>query len=186
MFLISPWSRGDYVFSEVADHTSVIQFIEKRFNVHCPNISPWRRAVTSDLIAAFDFTHPDFSWPKLPSTKGNVEASKEQCSNDPPPTIPSIQSIPKQEPGTKLLRPIPSYVFDIKESVDYNGEKISLTISHRGEDNATAGHFNVYVLFFFNFFFVRNFYTVEGTKQLTGTWSTENPLGEYSLYLHVH
>ena len=30
---ISPWSKGGYVNSEVFDHTSVIQFIEKRFGV---------------------------------------------------------------------------------------------------------------------------------------------------------
>jgi phospholipase C len=44
-FVISPWTRGGYVYSEVCDHTSVIKFIEKRFGVHCPNISPWRRAM---------------------------------------------------------------------------------------------------------------------------------------------
>ena len=42
---ISPWSKGGYVNSQVFDHTSVIQFIEKRFGVHERNISPWRRAV---------------------------------------------------------------------------------------------------------------------------------------------
>ena len=60
LLLISPWTRGHYVYSEVSDHTSVIKFIEKRFNVSCPNISPWRRAVVSDLTAAFDFSSPDY------------------------------------------------------------------------------------------------------------------------------
>jgi len=43
--VISPWSKGGYVNSQVFDHTSVIQFIEKRFGVVEANISPWRRAV---------------------------------------------------------------------------------------------------------------------------------------------
>lgn len=55
LFIISPWTRGDYTFSQISDHTSVVKFIEQRFGVHCPNISPWRRAVTSDLLAAFDW-----------------------------------------------------------------------------------------------------------------------------------
>ena len=76
LMLISPWSRGGYVYSEVADHTSVIQFIEKRFNVTCPNLSPWRRAVTGDLTAAFDFSKADDSWPSsFPDTSNNVKAS---------------------------------------------------------------------------------------------------------------
>src|SRR5215831_16263788 len=36
---ISPWSKGGFVNSQVFDHTSVIQFIEKRFGVHEPNVS---------------------------------------------------------------------------------------------------------------------------------------------------
>ena len=51
LFIISPFTRknGGIVFSQVTDHTSVIKLVEKRFKVHCPNISPWRRAVMSDL-----------------------------------------------------------------------------------------------------------------------------------------
>ena len=45
---ISPWSRGGYVYSEVADHASVIKFLEKKFDVRCPNLSPWRRAVVGE------------------------------------------------------------------------------------------------------------------------------------------
>jgi phospholipase C len=45
MIVVSPWSKGGWVCSEVFDHTSIIRFIERRFGVHEPNISPWRRAV---------------------------------------------------------------------------------------------------------------------------------------------
>ncbi len=55
MLAISPWSRGGWVDSQVYDHTSVIRFLEARFGVAEPNISAWRRAVTGDLTAAFDF-----------------------------------------------------------------------------------------------------------------------------------
>ena len=48
MLVLSPWSRGGWVNSQVFDHTSVLQFLEKRFQVHEPNISAWRRAVCGD------------------------------------------------------------------------------------------------------------------------------------------
>ena len=59
MFVISPWSTGGWVNSQVFDHTSVIRFMEQRFGVLEPNISPWRRAVCGDLTSAFDFTRAD-------------------------------------------------------------------------------------------------------------------------------
>jgi phospholipase C len=45
MVVVSPWSRGGWVDSEVFDHTSVLRFLERRFGVAEPQISPWRRAV---------------------------------------------------------------------------------------------------------------------------------------------
>ncbi|MEY9931694.1 phospholipase C [Catenulispora sp. GP43] len=63
MLLVSPWTRGGHVASEVFDHTSTIKFLEvwaasvgKPF--HCPNISDWRRSIAGDLTSAIDFAHP--------------------------------------------------------------------------------------------------------------------------------
>ncbi len=59
LVMASPWSRGGYVCSQVFDHTSILQFLEKFLTkktgqpVHEPNITPWRRAVCGDLTAAF-------------------------------------------------------------------------------------------------------------------------------------
>ncbi len=71
LLLISPWTRGGWVTSEVSDHTSVIQFLEKWTAAMgkpavCPNISAWRRSVCGDLTGAFDFAHPVFGLPDLP------------------------------------------------------------------------------------------------------------------------
>ncbi len=55
----SPWSRGGYVNSEVLDHTSVVQFIEKFASrktgksLQLDNISDFRRAVCGDLSSVF-------------------------------------------------------------------------------------------------------------------------------------
>src|SRR5260370_15806516 len=64
MIVISPWSKGGYVSSEVFDHTSLIRFIETRFGQNNPalkenNITQRRRAVTGDLTSAFNFTSPN-------------------------------------------------------------------------------------------------------------------------------
>jgi phospholipase C len=58
MLVVSPWSKGGWVDSQVFDHTSVIRFLEARFGVTESNITPWRRAVTGDLTSAFNFARP--------------------------------------------------------------------------------------------------------------------------------
>ena len=66
MYALSPWSRGGWVNSQVFDHTSVLRFIEQRFGVAEPNISPWRRAVCGDLTSLFDFSASEPSFPGQP------------------------------------------------------------------------------------------------------------------------
>lgn len=59
MVIVSPWTRGGYVCSEVFDHTSSLQFLEtfldKKYGkkVIEENISPWRRTVCGDLTSVF-------------------------------------------------------------------------------------------------------------------------------------
>ncbi len=59
MLVVSPWSRGGYVCSEVFDHTSSIQFMEKLLShksgkkIEESNITQWRRTVCGDLSSAF-------------------------------------------------------------------------------------------------------------------------------------
>jgi phospholipase C len=43
MIIISPWSKGGGVNSQVFDHTSLIRFLEHRFGVLEPNITPAAR-----------------------------------------------------------------------------------------------------------------------------------------------
>ncbi|NII26958.1 phospholipase C, phosphocholine-specific [Pseudoflavitalea sp. X16] len=59
LVIASPWSRGGYVNSQVFDHTSALQFLEKFLShktskkITEPNISAWRRAVCGDLTSVF-------------------------------------------------------------------------------------------------------------------------------------
>ncbi|KAL8280901.1 hypothetical protein RQP46_006580 [Phenoliferia psychrophenolica] len=68
---VSPWTRGGHVFTEPADHTSQILFLEKWLatkgvNIRVAAINDWRRQHMSDLTAMFDFTKPDYSQVDLP------------------------------------------------------------------------------------------------------------------------
>lgn len=59
MVIASPWTRGGCVCSQVFDHTSPLQFLERYLShktgvkVEEPNISQWRRAVCGDLTSVF-------------------------------------------------------------------------------------------------------------------------------------
>ena len=104
MFVVSPWSKGGFVCSQVFDHTSVLQFIEKRFGVMETNISPWRRAICGDLTSALDFSKSDATLPTLPSTQAYVAQADLQCSRASSQTAPAStaqQVVTAQEPGTR-------------------------------------------------------------------------------------
>jgi phospholipase C len=59
LIIASPWSRGGFVCSQVFDHTSVLQLLERVSSrrsgkeIREPNITAWRRTVCGDLSAAF-------------------------------------------------------------------------------------------------------------------------------------
>ena len=63
MLVLSPFSRGGHVASEVFDHTSQLRFFEERFGVKAPNISAWRRHTAGDLTSTL---HPGRSDPRCP------------------------------------------------------------------------------------------------------------------------
>lgn len=107
MLIISPWTKGGFVDSELFDHTSVLRFLEVWLGVKEPNISPWRRAVCGDLTSAFDFSHAQKVWDfELPST-ANYAALVEKA-----PSLPEVKPVhdapmPRQEKGQRLARPLP-------------------------------------------------------------------------------
>lgn len=105
MLVVSPWSTGGFACSEVFDHTSVIRFMEQRFGVHEPNISPWRRAVCGDLTSAFDFRRTDASDISLPSTDA-YEPPDRLRHPDYVPAPPATGNVPKQEKGGRPTRPL--------------------------------------------------------------------------------
>jgi len=110
MLVLSPFSRGGHVASEVFDHTSQLRFLEERFGVQAPNISAWRRHTAGDLTSALHPKRSDPTVPKLPSTSKDTTATvdAEGCtqlsileaapaSAMPVYPVPAVQSMPKQE-----------------------------------------------------------------------------------------
>jgi phospholipase C len=124
MVVISPWSKGGWVNSQVFDHTSLIRFVERRFGVSEPNITPWRRAVTGDMISAFDFRNPNAQIVKLPSTTAYIPPDN-QRHPDYIPAPPAEQSMPQQEPGTRPARALP-YRLHTNGKVDFANGSVEL------------------------------------------------------------
>ena len=131
MIVVSPWSKGAWTCSQVFDHTSVIQFLEKRFGVHEPNVSAWRRAVCGDLTSAFDFTNPDASAIKVPSVSG-LSASAQAQSTLPMPAVPPTQNLPQQEHGVRNARALPYEVF-VDVDNQPSARSVQLTFNNTGK-----------------------------------------------------
>ena len=110
LLVVSPFSRGGYVCSDVFDHTSQLRFLEERFGVVAPNLSAWRRRTAGDLTSTLHATRSDMSVPSLPGTDPRSALVLAQCTagqmseldvEDPTPyPIPMPQQVPWQEPGT--------------------------------------------------------------------------------------
>jgi phospholipase C len=102
--ILSPFSRGGFISSDMFDHTSILRFLETRFGAEVPNLSAWRRQTVGDMTSAFNFTKVDYSVPSLPSTGGALQNELTQCLNNlagfEPYTLPSPQQMPAQEEGS--------------------------------------------------------------------------------------
>jgi phospholipase C len=177
MLVVSPWSKGGFVCSQVFDHTSVLQFIEKRFGVIETNLSPWRRAVCGDLTSALDFSKPDSSVPSLPSTRTYVAQADVQCAratSQAAPASTAEQSVAAQEPGTRPARALP-YELHVSGRIEASG--YALTFANTGRQGA---HFWVYTG---DPAATPRRYTVEAGKQLTDTWAFDAN-GNYMLSVY--
>ena len=132
MTVVSPWTVGGHVCSEVADHTSVLRFLERWTGVAEPNISAWRRTACGDLTSAFDFS----GGRRVPvlDQPGPVPAPMSRWRPIPPAT----QALPGQEPGRRPARALP-YRPWVSGFVAQGKLKLRL-----GNDAPEAAHFAIY------------------------------------------
>ena len=172
MYVISPWSRGGWVNSQVFDHTSVIRFLEARFGVMEPNISPWRRAVCGDLTSAFDFRTPNTRpfVADLPATLDAARRAGALPARTTPPT-PAQPLVPVQAQGPRLSRALP-YGPQVAETVVDGALSLDL-------GNAGAAGLVLHAYDRLRLDAPPRRYTVEPGKNLTDAW----PAGAYDLWL---
>jgi phospholipase C len=106
MLVISPFSRGGLISSDLFDHTSVLRFLETRFGAEVPNLSAWRRATVGDMTSAFNLQKIDLSIPALPATAAAIPQVVSDCVTSllgtTPYPLPSSQTMPTQETGTPV------------------------------------------------------------------------------------
>jgi phospholipase C len=175
--VVSPWSRGGFVCSEVFDHTSTLRFLERRFGVMEPNISPWRRAVCGDLTSAFDFQSPNLDWTSLalPETADYMRRVAQSLAS-PSLTIPAQQGPSQQDPGQRPSRALP-----YRLSADARVERGRLWI-----DLMNSGHTGAVFQVFDGAGAAGpwRFTVGAGERYAAGHWNRVEPLERYDLIVH--
>jgi phospholipase C len=129
MLVVSPFSAGGWVCSDIFDHTSQLLFLQTLFGVTAPNISAWRQSTVGDLTTTLPVLGtPVTKAPKLAAVSDNESAPpiSDECesgqiietnpapTNPPtkppqpgePVTVPKKQQIPTQ--SKSKLKPTPS------------------------------------------------------------------------------
>ena len=118
MLVVSPFSAGGWVCSDVFDHTSQLRFLEELFGVTAPNISDWRRATAGDLTGTLPVLgSPVTTVPKFKAVSDSLKARPigKECTVEQeielnpttaPYPLPAVQEIPVQ--GKNKLKAAPT------------------------------------------------------------------------------
>ena len=182
MLVVSPWSKGGWVNSEIFDHTSLIRFVAKRFGTKAapladPNITAWRSAVCGDLTSAFNFATPNDTVVTLPSTTAYIppDAARHDSYY---PLPPALQTLPVQEQGIRPARAVP-YVLSVAASANITSAQVTLDFIN---DGSRTGVFQVRSG---NPLLPPRTYTVAGHTNLRDMWDFA-PLGLLPYSLSVH
>ena len=178
MYVVSPWSKGGWVNSEVFDHTSVIRFLEQRFGVFEPNITAWRRAVAGDLTSAFNFSDPDDSefYAELPETLELAERARALPGRSTPPT-PALPALPVQATGVRPSRALP-YELHVHAKERPRAGKVALSFANTGK---AAACFHVYDKKHLDR--IPRRYTVGAGHEIGGEWDIGADAGSYDLWV---
>lgn len=180
MYILSPWSRGGWVNSQVFDHTSVLRFLEARFGIPESNISPYRRVVFGDLTSAFNFATPNQS--PLATLDGRstkdaadkLRADQQALSQI---AVPSVQVMPVQAAGTRPSYALP-YELHTSARVDAKARQVKLIFANTG---SAAAVFHLYDKLHLEG--IPRRYMVEAGKQLEDIWDVGVDGGLYDLWV---
>jgi phospholipase C len=205
MVIASPWSRGGCVYSQVADHTSVLQFLEKLLShklgekVEETNITRWRRAVCGDLTASFQATADQTSGlPEFGSRDAFLESIHRAQFKEVPGGFKALTSqdlelirrdprrsalLPRQEPGVRRSCPLP-YQLVVEGKLNDKRTHFAIRFASLNDafgDQAAGSPFTVYAMNAAGGMKVRN-YAVEAGEHLDDSWAlAEFEGGRYHL-----
>jgi phospholipase C len=184
MLVVSPWSKGGRVCSQLFDHTSQLRFLEEwlvargkvRSSIACNLISPWRRTVCGDMTSAFDFRQPNAGWPA--SVPGSTTYTL--VNGKPTPTPPAQQMLPRQERCSDPSNTRPACALPYQVAVDgaiNASRQLSLNLRNSGRAGAS----------FIAYSTVRTdgpwYYAVEAGKAIEAeVWNWNTPT--YDLSVH--
>ncbi|CAM4052406.1 phosphocholine-specific phospholipase C [Bordetella muralis] len=180
LYVISPWSRGGWVNSQVFDHTSVLRFLETRFGVQAPHISPFRRAVCGDLTSALNFATPNEE--VLPTLNGRLTRADADQLRDAQAALPQVPlptdlQMPLQASGTRPSRALP-YELHTSARATADGQ-VQLLFANTGTQAAV---FHVYDRHHLDR--IPRRYTLEAGTTLDDTWNAGlDNLGHYDLWV---
>lgn len=181
MYVISPWSKGGWVNSQVFDHTSMGMFLEKRFGITVDAISPWHRAVCGDLTSCFDFVRPnDPIVPALPDTSNfpEINARQRLLPKEPVNNAPDVPQPLFQEVGTRYSRALP-YEMHTSARIEAGG-LLQLLFANTGKQGVV---YHVYDKLHLDR--IPRRYTVEAGKTLNDYWQTAvSDNGDYNLWVY--
>ncbi|MDR5821984.1 phosphocholine-specific phospholipase C [Caballeronia sp. LZ043] len=186
MWVISPWSRGGFVNSQVFDHTSTLMFLEKRFGVVEPQISSYRRAVCGDLTSCFDFVSPNsatlaaLSGRTTKDSADSLATSQAASAAIAVPAATAASAVPAQATGSRPSRALP-YELHTTAHISAGSGGIALEFAN-GSASGVGAVFHVYDRNHLDL--VPRRYVVEAGKSLTGTWTVpaaDN--GRYDLWV---
>jgi len=168
MVIVSPWSKGGWVNSEVFDHTSTLQFLEGFLSkktgkkVIEPNISDWRRTICGDLTSAFrpylgDITEKPAFIKRDPFVESIHKAKFKKTPSDFKPltkdeiavfnkTPHASLYMPQQEPG---IRRSNALHYELYAEAKLNAKKTAIEIEFTAGNKvfgaaSNGGPFNVY------------------------------------------
>jgi len=207
LVIASPWSRGGSVCSQVFDHTSPLQFLEKLLShktgkkIEEPNISPWRRAVCGDLTSAFEpYNGESLSGVPVPDRETFVEGIynarfKELPSGFKQLTKEDLEAIRKdpansgalvaQEPGVRRSAPLP-YELAVEGALADDRKRFTISFAARDlafGDRAAGAPFIVYARSG-DALQVRN-YAVAPGEQVVDSWALSDfKDGKYDLSVY--
>ena len=206
LIVASPWSRGGYVNSQVFDHTSTLQFLEKFLSkkfgkdIRETNITPWRRTVCGDLTSVFrkyngekitglPFVDKDpfiesihkAKFKNVPSNYKNLSAEEiRQINKNPNKSV----YMPQQEKGS---RPACALPYELDAEGDLSADKsfflISMVVGNLYFKDQSAGcPFTIYS--YGTEFKTKNYAVSAGDQLFDKTFLTEFENDNYDIRLY--